>query len=304
MKFIFLIFSFCIWILNHGENAAGIMFDHSLKKEMLKRDIEKYVENQKGVIAVSLLIPGENIYLGINDTMVFHAASTMKVPVMCELFRRIEAGEIRLDEKVLVKNEFASIIDGSSYQLDIADDSGDSLYSMLGKPVTIEFLIKDMITVSGNLSTNILIEIVGADKVQLLMSKINANEMRILRGVEDIKAFRAGKNNVTTARALTTIFEAILNERICNKTNTDRMIAILYQQKFRDKIPARLPGSVKVAHKTGSITAISHDAGIIYPENKPPYVLSVLTSKFEDSVLAKECIAEISKRIYDWYISF
>jgi len=279
------------------------MTDQNNLIEMLKHELFKFINVQNGKVAVSFSVPASNLYLGVNDTLVFHAASTMKVPVMCEIFRKIEAGEIRLLDTLTVRNEFVSIIDGSSYQLDIADDSADTLYSMIGKPVTIEFLIRDMITVSGNLSTNILIEKIGAENVQLLMRNIKAGEMKVLRGVEDIKAFRAGRNNVTTARALTTIFEAIFSKKICNKSNSEKMIEILKDQKFRTKIPFYLPATVDVAHKTGSITGISHDAGIIYPRNKPPYILSILTADFEENETARHCIAEISRRIYEWYIS-
>jgi beta-lactamase class A len=264
----------------------------------LKIKLQSYIGSQSGEIAVAIEIPDKNIYIGINDTVVMHAASTMKVPVMIEVFRQAEQGKFNLDDSLIVQNEFKSIIDGSTYSMDVNEDSDDRLYGMLGKKESIRNLVIDMIIRSGNLATNILIDLVIADNVQKTVNKLGASGMKVLRGVEDIKAYRAGKSNVTTARALTRIFTAILQGRAADQKSTSEMIGILLQQKFNDKIPANLPDNVKVAHKTGSITAINHDSGIIYPSDGSPYVLTVLTRGFENPDQAKKCIAEISRMVF------
>jgi beta-lactamase class A len=264
----------------------------------LKSKLTDFIDQQPGEIAVSLEIPEKNIYIGINDTVVMHAASTMKVPVMIEVFKQAEQGKFALSDSLVVKNEFKSIIDSSLYSMDINEDSGDRLYSMLGKKESIRNLVIDMVIWSGNLATNLLIDLVKAENVQITMDKMGAPGMQVLRGVEDIKAYRAGKNNSTTAKALTDIFTAILAGNAANTESTREMIEILLQQKFNDKIPAKLPADVKVAHKTGSITAISHDSGIIYPKQGSPYVLTVLTRGFENPDEAKQAIAEISRMVF------
>ena len=186
--------------------------------------------------------------------------------------------------------------------VDINDDSGEKLYSFIGKKESIRNLVIDMIINSSNLATNLLIDYVGASNVQQKMKKLGAFDIQVLRGVEDIKAYRAGKSNTTTAKDLTIILQAILEGKAGNSASTEEMINILLDQNFNMKIPAKLPQNVKVAHKTGSITAISHDTGIIYPENYKPYVLTVLTKGFNQQETAHNCIAEISKIIYDWYV--
>jgi beta-lactamase class A len=80
------------------------------------------------------------------------------------------------------------------------------------------------------------------------------------------------------------------------------MIDILLDQHFRKKIPGKLPSEVKVAHKTGSITKISHDSGIVFPKDFTPYILVVLTKGFKDHDEAEDSIAQISRMIYDWYV--
>ena len=280
--------------------ALSILFfinceDSNHMSNELKIKLQNYISSQSGEIAVAIEIPDKNIYIGINDTVVMHAASTMKVPVMIEVFRQAEQGKFNLDDSLIVQNEFKSIIDGSTYSMDINEDSGDRLYGLLGKKESIRNLVIDMIIWSGNLATNLLIDLVSAENAQKTVNELGASGMQVLRGVEDIKAYRAGKSNVTTARALTRIFTAILQGRAADQKSTSEMIGILLQQKFNDKIPAGLPGDVKVAHKTGSITAINHDSGIIYPPDGSPYVLTVLTRGFENPDEAKKCIAEISR---------
>jgi len=281
----------------NSENGNQEMSDRKLKIEL-----EKYIDAQNGTVAVSLSVKHKQYYLGINDTISMHAASTMKVPVMIEIFNQAQSGKFNLDDSIVVKNEFKSIIDGSPYSMDIQEDSGDRLYSMIGKKESIRSLVVEMIIYSGNLATNLLIDLAGAKNVQEKMEKLGAKDIRVLRGVEDIKAYRAGKSNTTTAKDLTIILQSILDGKSGTPEHTKEMINILLNQKFNDKLPAKLPDNVKVAHKTGSITAINHDCGIIYPPGKQPYVLTVLTKGFQNPQDAKTCIADISKMIYDWYI--
>lgn len=226
----------------------------------------------------------------------------MKVPVMAEVFRQANQGVFSLDDSMLIKNEFTSIIDGSPFSLDIAEDGGDRLYGMIGKKESIRSLVDEMITYSGNLATNLLIEKVGADNTQKFMESLGAKDIQVLRGVEDIKAYRAGKNNTTTAKDLSIIFKSILSGDEWEKSSREDMLNILLDQKFKKKIPAGLPAEVKVAHKTGSITKIDHDAGIIFPSDKAPYILVVLTKGFENHDEAQDCIADISRMVYQWYM--
>jgi beta-lactamase class A len=80
------------------------------------------------------------------------------------------------------------------------------------------------------------------------------------------------------------------------------MIEILLRQEFNEGIPARLPQSVKVAHKTGSINGLYHDFGIVFSEGRKPYILAVMTRGFENESDAHECVAEVSSRIYRWIL--
>ncbi len=149
----------------------------------------------------------------IHDNWTYHAASTMKVPVMIQLYRMVDAGTLSLDTKITLKNEFKSIVDGSPYALDLADDSDSSLYARVGQQVTVNELIYLMITRSSNLATNVLIDIADPSKVTATMHELGATHIHVLRGVEDGPAYRAGLINTVTAHDLALVLAAIAQDR-------------------------------------------------------------------------------------------
>ncbi len=236
--------------------------------------------------------------LGINDDSVFHAASTMKVPVMIEVLRQAQTGAFSLDQGILLVNQFSSIADGSSYALDRGSDSDTALYSRVGERVTVRDLMQRMITRSSNLATNQLIALTGAAKVNAMARSLGAARIQVLRGVEDQKAFDRGMNNTTTSGDLAVLLLAIERGQVLSPASSAEMREILLAQEFNGKIPAGLPPGTRVAHKTGEITAVSHDAGVVYPEGRKPYVIVVLTKGLRESGASSALIADISRLVY------
>jgi beta-lactamase class A len=235
----------------------------------------------------------------INPGVSFHAASTMKVPVMLEVYREAREGKLSLDERLPVKNEFKSIADGSAFSVSPADDSEQTLYKKVGATETVRELLRLMITESSNLATDIIIERVTAARVMELMKRMGARDIKVLRGVEDGKAFERGLNNTTTARDLLVLLRAIAEGRAVSPAASKEMTDILLAQKFNEGIPAGLPAGTPVAHKTGSITKIEHDAGIVYLPGRKPYVLVVLVRGIAEEARAHKLIADISRAVYD-----
>lgn len=236
-----------------------------------------------------------------NDKTMMHAASTMKVPVMIEVFRQAEAGALRLSDSVAIQNRFYSIVDSSVFRMELGEDSDESLYRAIGDSMTVHELVYQMITVSSNLATNLLIDIVGAQQVMQTMKELGAPNMQVLRGVEDIKAYEAGLNNRTDAHSLMRVLVAIAQNRAASPAACERMIEILKAQRFRDKIPAGLPAGVEVGNKTGSITKICHDGAIIFPPGRRPLVLAVLSRGLADQQQAARAIAAITREIYECF---
>jgi beta-lactamase class A len=225
----------------------------------------------------------------------FHAASTMKIPVMIELFRRVDAGELSLDQPVTVVNEFKSLADGSPFSLGPDSDSELELYKAVGQTRTYGELCDLMIDVSSNLATNNLIELLGVGRIRATTEALGASGMNVRRGVEDNVAYRAGLNNTTTARALLVLLQAIATNRAASPESCRRMMEILERQHFNDGIPAGLPPGTLVAHKTGSITRIQHDAAIVLGDR--PYVLVVLVRGIDDEKQGNALIADIARAI-------
>jgi beta-lactamase class A len=220
----------------------------------------------------------------------------MKVPVMIELFRQAEAGTLSLDEPLLVKNEFHSIVDGSVYHLSVGDDSDAEVYKAIGKTMTLRQLCEAMITVSSNFAANLLIERLGARNIQATVDRLGAGGMHVLRGVEDQKAFDRGMNNETTARALAVLLTKIAKGQAVSRNADAEMVEILKRQHFHDAIPAGVPPGTPVAHKTGNITKIHHDAAIVYGPRR--YVLVVLVRGIEDQKVSGPLIASISREVW------
>jgi beta-lactamase class A len=268
--------------------------------DSLRARIERRIAQVPGAtvgLAFRDLARTDTLYLRADER--FHAASTMKVPVMIELFRRVDRKQLSLSQRIELKNEFASIVDGSPYTLSAADDSDSLVYSWIGTSVSVHDLLDHMITRSSNLATNTLIGLVDAKAANATAHALGAKDIQVLRGVEDNKAFAAGMNNTTTARDLATLMAAIELGAAASKASTDSMRAILSRQEFNDEIPAGVPSGTRVAHKTGQITGHLHDAAIVYPMNRRPYVLVVLTRDIPDEKVAQSLIADISRLVFE-----
>jgi beta-lactamase class A len=270
--------------------------------DALRQQIEQRLSRVEGNFAVALkdLKSGKTLFL--NEKTVFHAASTMKTPVMMEVFKQVKAKKIRLTDSMPVVNEFKSVVDGSTYSLNIGDDSADGMYEKIGKKMTVYDLVFQMITVSSNLATNLLLDRVGAENTTALCRKIGANDIQIVRCLEDSKAFDKGINNTVTAFDLMLIFEKIAGGKAVSKKASHEMIEILAAQKFNEMIPAGLPAGTKVAHKTGNITGVQHDSGIIFLPDGRQYVLVLLSKNLKNVPEGVQAFADISGMIYKYLL--
>ncbi len=250
-------------------------------------------------VAVYDFQKGEEILINPDET--YHPASTIKVHVMMEVFHQAEKGRLALEDCIPITNSFTSIADGSKFSLDMNDDAEQTLYPRLGETESIAELTRLMIVRSSNLATNILLETVGPKSVSDFITALGIQGVKFIRGIEDNAAFRLGMNNSATARGLTQTMKLIAEKKVVSEQTSEKMIEILLAQEFNESIPALLPETVKVAHKTGWTGDVYHDTGIVYPEGRPPYVISIMTRGFaEDKEQeAHACMATLSKWIYE-----
>jgi beta-lactamase class A len=277
----------------HGDDphTAAKLFDEKLSADIVGR-IQK--SGADVGVAFRTLDGGLEWFSHADD--VFHAASTMKIPVMIELFHQAREGKLKLDDPLPVKNEFHSLVDGSMYTLDPADDSEADLYKAVGQTRTLSQLCEVMITVSSNLATNLLVEKLGVDNIRATVRALHADGMSVLRGVEDKKAYEKGMNNTTTARGLLVLLEAIAKGQAVDPDSSRQMVDILARQKFNEAIPVGVPPGTRVAHKTGELTKVHHDAAIVYAPR--PFVLVILVRGLSESKDSAALMAEITRRIY------
>jgi len=237
----------------------------------------------------------------IDANLRFHAASTMKLPVMIQIFRDADAGLLRLDESLTVHTAFPSLVEGA-FIVGKEDDSDSTLYALVGRNRSVRDLLERMITRSSNLATNILIERVGADRAQRTARALGAWSIQVLRGVEDGAAYRAGLNNTTTARDLGVLLQAIATGRAASGAACDSMLAILGRQEFNEGIPVGVPPAARVAHKTGWIgEVVYHDAAVVSPPRGEGgrYVLVVLTGGIKEDSIAHNLVADLSRLVYE-----
>ena len=261
-----------------------------------RQQIEKRISDSHADVGVAFRTIDGKTSWSYHADQSFHAASTMKVPVMIELFHQVKEGKFRLDEPLPISNEFHSIVDGSVYKLDSKDDSDTELYKAEGQTRTVSQLCELMITMSSNLATNLLIEKLGVEDIRSTVHAMGADGMNVLRGVEDGKAFEKGLNNTTTAEGLAVLLNAIAEGKAVDADASRQMVEILSRQHSNDGIPAGLPPGIKVAHKTGEITKIHHDAAIVYAPR--PFVLVILVRGVAERKDSAALMVDIARLLY------
>lgn len=263
--------------------------------------IVNYLHEKEGAYAVWFHhLQKEELYFSLNPDEVFHAASTMKTPVMVELFRRVKQGDFNLSDSITVENRFYSIVDGSEFQLDLDPEGDDPFERKVDEPATLYDLNHAMITYSSNIATNLIIQLVGAKETTQTMRKLGAERIEVIRGLYDMEAFNRGLSNRTTARDLGILFEHIANGTAVSPEMDALMIEVLKDQFYRDVIPAKLPDDVITATKSGFITGVIHDSGIVYLPDGSSYVLVFLSKDLPEATIGREAGANVSRMIYDY----
>ncbi|HEX6908818.1 MAG TPA: serine hydrolase [Longimicrobium sp.] len=230
----------------------------------------------------------------------FHAASTIKVPVLVGVFGAIHKGDLALNARVHVRNRFISVADGSSFTVGSARDANAEVQQAIGKTMKVHELAHHMITTSSNLATNLLLEVVGIDEIRATLEDLSLDDgVELHRGVEDERAFEAGISNRCTADGMLRVLRVIEEGRAFSKEASEKMLEILHAQEFRSGIPAGLPNGARVANKTGEISTVAHDAGIVYLPRRKPYALVVLSEWDAQKTSGRsDTIASVSRAVY------
>jgi beta-lactamase class A len=233
----------------------------------------------------------------LNGDRLFHAASTIKVAILLALLRAVDEDRFAFDASLQVRNRFLSVVDGTPYRIDLDSDGYPQLYKSIGRTAKISSLAEWMITWSSNLATNLLLDFVGVEYAGDVLNRAQVSGVRLRRGVEDHHAHEQQIDNETTALGLVELFSVLRSDFLANESR-ERAIHILLQQRFTAMIPAGLPSHATVAHKTGEISTVCHDAGIVYLPEREPYIVAILTEVDPSKNGRRETVAKISAAVY------
>ena len=217
----------------------------------------------------------------IND--VFSSASLIKVPILLAVLDHLE-------------NQNQSI----SQMVKITPDNRvefSVLTELEAEEATLHELLVWMIIVSDNTATNVLIDLLGFEKLNQYFIKIGLRHTRIRRKMMDFVQLESGFDNTTTAKDMALLFTAIYRGELLSKKHSELVINILSRQRITDSLKRYIADDIKIAHKTGSLETVEHDVGIVFTE-KNDYIIGVFVTEHTNNEEAKQIIGKISRIIY------
>lgn len=208
-----------------------------------------------------------------------YAASTMKAAVLAALYRTAEAGSVDLDAPVPVHNTFASALPGAAcFGCSPEYDNDPLVWARLDGQAPLRWLARRMIIQSSNLAANLVIDRIGLPAVAEVWHQVGARHSVTARGIEDFAARDAGLENLVTAADLAALLDAIATGRLAGAAACADMLDVLLAQERREDLAAGLPPGTRIAHKNGWVRGIRHAAGVVFPDDAPPYAVVVCTS--------------------------
>lgn len=236
-----------------------------------------------GQIAFLIKDMQREIMISENESEVFPAASLIKLPILYCLFEMAKKGSIDLEQRVVVeKSNYAG---GFGVIKDLKP----------GLKLTYKDLAVLMITLSDNVATNILIDQLGIDRINKTIAALSMTETRLERKMMDAKAKEEGFDNFTSAGDMMKILEAISRSQY-----SEEMLEILFNQQCNNKLPFLMGKDIRLAHKTGDLPGVEHDAGILFIEARQILIV-VLTKNLEDNLKGVQSLQRIGRQIYDYY---
>ncbi|MEI8175745.1 MAG: serine hydrolase [Candidatus Omnitrophota bacterium] len=255
---------------------------------VLKKSLDGKVARFRGVagIVIEDLKTRERIVYN-NDTL-FPSASIVKIPIMGACFKAVKEGRVKLTDTVVLR---------ASQR---APGSGKLKYSPAGSMITIQELMRRMVCESDNTAANILIGMLGFDYLNAAFKEFGLKNTNLSRKMMDFQCRSSGIENYTTPDDMARILEAIYEKRFLDPSISGQCLAILKMQKIKDRIPAKLPATTVVAHKTGLERSVCHDVGIVFTA-KGDLLICMLTKGVNGSRLSKDFISLTVKEAYDRY---
>ncbi|NOU89367.1 serine hydrolase [Paenibacillus sp. LMG 31460] len=293
----------------------------------LQQKLENAVKDERGTFGVAVKHLATKEEANINEERLFQMASSFKVPILTTLYRDVEAGKIRLDERVKLKWE--ERVPGSGV-LQLLDPEAE---------VSIRDMAMLMIIVSDNYATDRVLDLVGGPKqVEAYMKELGLNHILVNQSCWDLLTQFIGMepqavspeaydefveivetsgyekkindvdltspdHNVATPRDMGKLLEMIAQKELFSESSSNGVLDIMCKQQFRNRIPYLLPEQVKVASKTGTIGSAVNDVGIVYlPEEKGVFTITVFSEGDLFRLEGEQAIARLAKAAYDHFM--
>lgn len=243
-------------------------------------DIVEEVRRGDGMVSVVARVVGEESpRVSVDPDSRHYSASIMKLPVLVAAHRLAERSLLDLDRPILVHDDFESRRPGHRFTMDQGEDSDPATWAALGTQVPLRDLAHRMVTVSGNLATNVVLDEVGTDEVAAVLADAGCSvRTTIVRGIEDYHAREVGIDNLITADDMARLMAALAEGRLAGPDATAACERTLQAQEHRNGIPAGLPDGLVIGNKTGWITGVNHDVALVRALDLPPVGLAVLVS--------------------------
>lgn len=225
----------------------------------------------------------------INSTEKIPSASIIKLFILGKAFQLVEKGELNLNEMITVKRD---------------EKVSFSIVSVLEsiQSYSVKDLLTLMIIQSDNTATNVIIDKLGMENINYFISEQGYKNTILARKMMDFESAKQGRENYTCAEDVALLFDKLYHGKFVNEEYDNMMIQILKLQLDNSMMRMDLPDDIEIAHKTGDISCLKHDTGIVYNEKIGDYIFAMLTYEAESDTYARGLVAKLSKSIYDYFV--
>jgi beta-lactamase class A len=247
--------------------------------QLLRADLHRLVMNFPASSAVEVMDLSTGYHIGYNAAAAMPAASTIKVPVMVEVFRQLEEGRFDLARRVMLLSSDKDYGSG-----DLCDEPAGTTYS-------VSELLSKMIDISDNTATNMLIRLVGLHNINREMTGLGLSHTRLLGDVRT-DSWSVRQALESSPADMVRLLAKMAKRELVDDWSSNEMISILESDQINTLLPEPLPQGVAIAHKTGSFFDTLNDVGIVYGD--APYVIAVMTTHLPSLDMGRTFIRSLS----------
>ncbi|HEX9027150.1 MAG TPA: serine hydrolase [Clostridium sp.] len=255
---------------------------------MLENELKEIIEKCDEDISMLVKNLSRNeILLNYNEEKIYPSASIIKIPIMIEALSKADDSQIPLLSKIKIK-------DSDKVDFSIITEQNLAQCTFLE-------LITWMIIDSDNTATNVLIDLLGMDKINERINSLGMKSTELQRKMMDFEAIKEGKNNSTSLKDMSVAMEGLYRGKIINKEVSKRAIDIMKNQRDNSMLKRYITDNVVVANKTGELDNLNNDVGIFYTK-RSDYFIGIFVHKAQNNQKAREIIGKLSKKVYDYFI--